>query len=291
MNKTLILTNKSNEKSSLVIGSIISHSKIMTYLDGVDYSKYDNLIMLLDLDQVMGEEIDTIDGQKTFLEITNNLKINFIGKNIKIGVLFEANKIYRLSDCINILKNNVVAKGNYVFINKDVENDAISSALDIKEEFESREKESGKVPIDKLRTKIDEFIKSHKTLNMATASSDIPRVTTIEYIYRGDCLYIITEGGVKFSNLLINARASVAIHDEFKSMANVRGLTMNTKSSLVDLYSDEYYSIMEMRGLDRAKLDALDIDLYIIKLEILEYTYVDFSLRRDGYMARQYMTK
>lgn len=291
MNKTLILTNKSSERLGLLLGSIISHSKTMTYLDRVDYSKYDNLIILLDLDEVTGVEIDTIDGKKTFLEVTNNLKINFTGKNIKIGVLFEANQIYRLSDCINTLKNNVVAKDNYVFINKDVENDAISSALDIKEEFESGEKDSCKLSIDELKSNIDEFIKSHKTLNMATSSSDIPRITILEYIYDGDSLYIITEGGVKFSNLLINNKASVAIHDEFKSMASVKGLVMNAKSQVLELQSDEYYRIMELRGLYREKLDSLDIDLYVIKLDIIDYTYIDFSLRRDGYTARQYMSK
>ena len=125
MRKTLILTNNTKERSSQVLGSIISHSKIKTYMDHIDYDRYDNLLMLVDLDQVLGQNIESLDGDKTFLEMTNYVKVNFLDKKIKLGILFDASQIYQLNECVRVLKNNVMSANNFVFINKDVENDAI----------------------------------------------------------------------------------------------------------------------------------------------------------------------
>ena len=257
MRKTLILTNNTKERSSQVLGSIISHSKIKTYMDHIDYDRYDNLLMLVDLDQVLGQNIESLDGDKTFLEMTNYVKVNFLDKKIKLGVLFDASQIYQLNECVRVLKNNVMSANNFVFINKDVENDAISSALEIREEFDIFNSSEKLIDKSKLKEIIDGFILDHKTLNLASCSADVPRSTILEYIYHEGSFYIITEGGIKFSNLLINERASISIHDEFTSMAKVKGLVVYTKSELLDLKSQEYKMAMALRGLDENKLSRL----------------------------------
>ena len=289
MRKTLILTNNTKERSSQVLGSIISHSKIKTYMDHIDYDRYDNLLMLVDLDQVLGQKIESLDGDKTFLEMTNYVKVNFLDKKIKLGVLFDASQIYQLNECVRVLKNNVMSANNFVFINKDVENDAISSALEIREEFDIFNSSEKLIDKSKLKEIIDGFILDHKTLNLASCSADVPRSTILEYIYHEGSFYIITEGGIKFSNLLINERASISIHDEFTSMAKVKGLVVYTKSELLDLKSQEYKMAMALRGLDENKLSRLDIDLYVLKLSPLDYIYTDFSLRVDGYSPYQFL--
>lgn len=289
MRKTLILTNNTKERSSQVLGSIISHSKIKTYMDHIDYDRYDNLLMLVDLDQVLGQKIESLDGDKTFLEMTNYVKVNFLDKKIKLGVLFDASQIYQLNECVRVLKNNVMSANNFVFINKDVENDAISSALEIREEFDIFNSSEKLIDKSKLKERIDGFILDHKTLNLASCSADVPRSTILEYIYHEGSFYIITEGGIKFSNLLINERASINIHDEFTSMAKVKGLVVYTKSELLDLKSQEYKMAMALRGLDENKLSRLDIDLYVLKLSPLDYIYTDFSLRVDGYSPYQFL--
>ena len=58
---------------------------------------------------------------------------------------------------------------------------------------------------------IEKFIKSHNTCALATGYDDKIRCTPIEYLYLTGMFYIISEGGEKFANIMLNKNVSLSI--------------------------------------------------------------------------------
>ena len=65
------------------------------------------------------------------------------------------------------------------------------------------EKDRGTVHMEPaaLREKINAFLRAHNTGALATAGGDLVHCTPIEYNYVDSCLYLFSEGGLKFKCL------------------------------------------------------------------------------------------
>lgn len=73
------------------------------------------------------------------------------------------------------------------------------------------EKDKGAVHMEPaaLREKIDAFLHAHNTGALATADCRLVRCTPIEYDYVDGCLYLFSEGGLKFKCLKSNKRSGL----------------------------------------------------------------------------------
>lgn len=67
-------------------------------------------------------------------------------------------------------------------------------------------------------------LKNHNTCALASAHDGSVRATPVEYVYMDKCMYIISEGGEKFLNILFNLNVSVAIYDAYKNMNELAGM-------------------------------------------------------------------
>ena len=74
---------------------------------------------------------------------------------------------------------------------------------------------------------LKKFLKRNTLLHLATSRNDVPRCTPLEYRLHGTTLYILSEGGGKFSNLRVNKKISFGVaepYDSEKEFFSAKGL-------------------------------------------------------------------
>ena len=139
-------------------------------------------------------------------------------------------------------------------------NEVVQIALKIKDEINNRKESLDKEIIEKVIKKI---ISNHNTCVLCTSYENYPRATPIEYIYYNDTLYFISEGGVKFANILRNNNVSIGIFDNYKNMKKIGGLQISGIVNIIDYLSEEYFQIMKLRNISINTIKKLDIILEI----------------------------
>lgn len=152
-----------------------------------------------------------------------------------------------------------------------------------------RIKDKGKNVMEthKLKGYIDDFIEKHNTCALATGHDNNVRVTPIEYLYMNDCLYIISEGGEKFINLINNPNVSICIYDSYKNMNELAGMQIMGTSEMIKIGSDEYISVLTKKGLKYENIMALPISLNLIKVNIKLVEFLWSGFVKLGYDAKQ----
>lgn len=139
-----------------------------------------------------------------------------------------------------------------------------------------------------VRAEIDRFLLSHNTCCLATTGVAGARATPIEYVYAGDCLYFLSEGGAKFANLLQNQRVSVCVFDPYHTMADVAGLQLSGTARLVPLQDRAADHVLQAQHLTREKLANLPFDLNIIEMRLEHAELLLSALSKRGVDSRQF---
>ncbi|MDO4614969.1 MAG: pyridoxamine 5'-phosphate oxidase family protein, partial [Lachnospiraceae bacterium] len=147
----------------------------------------------------------------------------------------------------------------------------------------------GKLEQKDLEARIEAYIADHNTLALATASEGFVRCTPLEYMYRDNCFYIITEGGKKFRGIFDNGNVSMAIFDSYSDMDSVKGLQIYGSAAVVAIDSDEYLEIMAAKGMKREQLAKLPVTMFVIKIKPLQFELTDASLKSEGFDTHQMM--
>ncbi|MBC2576436.1 hypothetical protein [Peptostreptococcus canis] len=287
MKKTLILTEDRNEKSANIIATIISHTKIKEIGDTFDIKKYDNIVLIVSMENILNDFIRANGDRNIFSELLINLKVNCFDKTFKLGILFESNQISKIEQVVKMLKESVLIADDYVFINRDVANDAVLSGLELRDSLFTTYKQFDR---DKLKEIIEDISINHKVMSLSSSTNDITRTTPIEYMYIDGNYYVITEGGLKFANIYINDKVSFSINDEFTTMNKVLGVQCDGIASVIDMYSEEYYKIMSTKGISKENLNNLVINLYLIKIVPKNYTILNYEFKKEGYDFYQYLS-
>lgn len=161
--------------------------------------------------------------------------------------------------------------------------EVIDWALHIKD---LRDKIIKSPPPSELKEIAEEFLKSHNTCTLATGTQDRVRATPVEYHYHEGHLYIISEGGEKFANILLNDKVSVAIYEEYTDMENLAGMQITGEAIMIDSLH-EYDRILELVGLNPINIKKIPMDLNIIKIRISKLEYVNSKFQDEGYSVRQ----
>lgn len=138
-----------------------------------------------------------------------------------------------------------------------------------------------------LKFYIENFIKNHNTCALASGHGECVRATPIEYVSMGECLYILSEGGEKFSNILQNPNVSVCIYDEYKNMNELAGMQIKGTAELIDIGSEEYISLLTHKGLKYEKIMKLPIALNLIKINIKTIEFLWSGFAKLGYDTKQ----
>jgi len=157
-------------------------------------------------------------------------------------------------------------------------------ALDIKGERDTR---SPAMDRDSLRRLIEAFLLSHKICTLASGHGDRVRATPIEYNYRDGSLYMLSEGGEKFAHILRNPTVSIAVYDEYVSMANIGGIQISGTASVVSPEGEEYQEILKARGLKPERIASLPIALNVIRVRLHRAEFLYAKLKARGEQITQ----
>jgi menaquinone-dependent protoporphyrinogen IX oxidase/uncharacterized protein YhbP (UPF0306 family) len=140
---------------------------------------------------------------------------------------------------------------------------------------------------NKVKQAIEDFLKSHNTCTLATCHSDRVRSTPIEYNYIEGFLYLISEGGEKFANLTLNKDVSVAVYEDYTGMNNLKGMQITGRASMVEDESDEYSSVLKLKGLNVDVIKSMPINMNMIKIVIEKVEFLNSKFKMEGGDARQ----
>ncbi|EYE87965.1 flavin-nucleotide-binding protein [Fervidicella metallireducens AeB] len=134
---------------------------------------------------------------------------------------------------------------------------------------------------------MEEFLNCHSTCTLSTASNKRVRGTPIEYNYKNNYIYLLTEGGEKFCNLLKNCSVSVSVYDNFQGMGKLAGMQIQGEAFLIDEKSREYKDVLNLRGINYENIIKLPITMNIIKIKLLKAEFIYSKFKSLGYDSKQ----
>ncbi|NYB52300.1 MAG: pyridoxamine 5'-phosphate oxidase family protein [Methanobacteriaceae archaeon] len=143
-----------------------------------------------------------------------------------------------------------------------------------------------KMPVSRLREEVENFLKDHNTCTMATSSPGRVRATPLEYNYNQGQIYILSEGGEKFANLITHSSVSIAVYDDYTGMDSLNGMQITGDATMVE-DKDEYDKVLEMRGLNKSFIKKLPVDLNLIRVDMEKVEFLRSDFKKQGYSARQ----
>jgi menaquinone-dependent protoporphyrinogen IX oxidase len=139
----------------------------------------------------------------------------------------------------------------------------------------------------KLKNQVEEFLKSHNTCTLSTSYHKRIRSTPIEYTYHDGSLYLLSEGGEKFANLLLNDRVSVAVYEPYTNMNKLAGMQISGSSSIIARNSDEYQEIIQLKGFTMDLIESLPVNMNMIKISMEKVEFLYSPFKEEGYSERQ----
>lgn len=144
------------------------------------------------------------------------------------------------------------------------------------------------VPLDhdKLKIAIDEFLSSHNTCTLATCHLDNVRSTPIEYNYYNGFLYLLTEGGEKFSNLLLNKNVSISVYEDYNGMNNLKGMQITGQASFIE-DDEEFNNVLKFKGLNVEFINSMPIKMNIVRIVPDKIEFLNSQFKNNGYSAKQ----
>lgn len=251
------------------------HPKLQTFLDNEgDWLNGKNIALFCTCLNgseglsVLREVEDTLEG--------NVLELGVLGGRLEMDRLnerdYQALKEY-------ISREGLPSQGMDLFNSKEV----VDLALRL---MEIRDTILVELPPSQLRSEVEEFLNKHNTCTLATSAQGRVRATPLEYQYSHGHLYILSEGGRKFANLLSNLRVSVAVYEDYTAMDNLKGMQITGQAVIVEDMV-EYQEALKMKGLTLDYIRSLPVDLKLIRVDMEKVEFLNSKFEKDGYSSRQ----
>jgi flavodoxin len=144
-----------------------------------------------------------------------------------------------------------------------------------------------KIPQTKLKDEIEEFLLGHNTCTLSTSYKERVRSTPIEYTYHNGFIYLLSEGGEKFANILLNNKVSIAIYEDYTGMNNLAGMQITGHADIILKDEDGYEKILQVKGLNPEYIKKMPVNLNIIEVKIEKIEFLYSKFKNMGYEARQ----
>ena len=143
-----------------------------------------------------------------------------------------------------------------------------------------------KMPVTDLKNILEEFLTNHNTCTLSTSHKQRVRSTPIEYNYNNGYIYLLSEVGEKFANILLNKDVSVAVYEDYTNMNNLAGMQISGTASVVE-NKEEYKNIIAMKGLNLNFIKKMPVNMNIIKIKIKKIEFLYSKFKKMGYEPKQ----
>ncbi len=93
--------------------------------------------------------------------------------------------------------------------------------------------------------------------------------------------------GRNLQTLLLNKDVSVAVYEDYTGMNNLKGMQITGHASMVEDESDEYSSVLKLKGLNVDVIKSMPINMNMIKIVIEKVEFLNSNFKMEGGDARQ----
>lgn len=255
------------------------HCKVSLFQD--KYREFDYFCFVLSINSSAKKILDFISTNMEWLE------------EKKIILIYNSNKHLDIYSSVNkikaLLMNNIKYEDTFYLgedkhENKKLKDKFIEFAAKIRAIMECDIK---KYPDELLKNHIEAFLKEHNMCTLCTGSMDMIIGTPIEYMYEAGNIYIITEGGRKFINILKNDKVSAAVYNEYEGFAKLKGLQLKGKVEIISIDNPEYDRILEMKKLQPENVKNLNMIMNILRIKLERADFLCSEIKTKGYDAKQ----
>lgn len=144
-----------------------------------------------------------------------------------------------------------------------------------------------KMPDEKLKAAIEEYICKNNTCALATGSGSQIRNTPIEYSYHDGAFWMFSEGGEKFIGLEKNKQVCLAIFDGYAGFGKLKGMQVQGEADIIEPFSEEYIAAAAFKKIPIEALKKLPQTMYLIKVVPERIDFLNSEFKKDGYGSRQ----
>jgi len=141
-----------------------------------------------------------------------------------------------------------------------------------------------------LKRHAEDFLMNHNTCVLTTGQGERVRATPIEYMYIDGYIYMLSEGGEKFANIILNPNVSIGICDPYKDMSELAGMQISGTAELIGIGNEEYKNVLGKRKLDYEKILSLPMALNLLKIEISKIEFLWSGFGKLGFDVKQILT-
>lgn len=142
-------------------------------------------------------------------------------------------------------------------------------------------------PRELLKEDIEGFLKEHNMCTLCTGSIDMVIGTPIEYMYEEGNIYIITEGGRKFINILRNPKVSVAVYNKYSGFNKLKGLQLKGRAEIISPEAEEYSRVLALKKLNLENIKSLNMIMNVIRIKLERADFLCSEIKSKGYDAKQ----
>ncbi len=144
-----------------------------------------------------------------------------------------------------------------------------------------------KMPDEKLKAAIEEYICKNNICALATGSGSQIRNTPIEYSYHDGAFWMFSEGGEKFIGLEKNKQVCLAIFDGYAGFRKLKGMQVQGEANIIEPFSEEYIAAAAFKKIPIEALKKLPQTMYLIKVIPQRIDFLNSDFKKDGYGSRQ----
>ena len=157
---------------------------------------------------------------------------------------------------------------------------------------ESEEHTEKCLPKEDLQKRIAEFLESTNMCVLATCSDNVPRATPIEYRSEGLTIFFVGEPGTKLGNIAKNPKVSIGIFLPYKGWNSAKGAQITGRAKIIPRANVAEFK----RGLKAYKWERAAKEIGIkefpqtvelIRVDLEKIEFIDISLKKIGFSARQ----
>ncbi len=152
-----------------------------------------------------------------------------------------------------------------------------------------KDEKSVRMDPDMLMTEMEKFITAHNTCALATGCGDFVRCTPIEYDYKDQKFWLLSEGGLKFLSLEYNKNVCLAIYDSYVGFSQLAGMQISGTAEIVEPWTDEYLSLLAFRKIPVESIKRLPITMYLIKITPVRIDFLCSEFKKAGFDVRQHL--
>ena len=153
-----------------------------------------------------------------------------------------------------------------------------------------RTKDRKEMPVDELKSVVEEFLRSSAVCALATGTGDYVRCTPLEYSFHDGKFWIFTEGGEKFIGLEKNKNVSLSVFEKNPNFGELKSVQVMGTAKLIEPMSADYIAHAEHKKIPVPALQKLADQgraMHLLCIAPIRMDVLLSEFKKQGYDSRQ----